>query len=63
MLNIGYSHPEVVEVEKKQAENFFHSSVNVVLYEYYIQLAKKLCEITPGDFSKKLCLLIVVQKQ
>jgi len=52
VLNIGYSHPEVVEVVKKQAGKFFHSSINVVLYESYIQLAKKLCEITPGDFSK-----------
>ena len=53
VLNIGYSHPEVVEVVKKQAEKFFHSSINVVLYESYIQLAKKLCEITPGNFEKK----------
>ena len=63
VLNIGFSHPEVVEVVKDQAENFFHSSINVVLYESYIQLAKKLCEITPGFLRKKLCLLIVVQKQ
>jgi len=53
VLNIGYSHPEVVEVVKKQVENFFHSSINVVLYESYIQLAKKLCEITPGNYKKK----------
>jgi len=53
VLNIGYSHPEVVEVVKDQAEKFFHSSINVVLYESYIQLAKKLCEITPGNFKKK----------
>jgi len=53
VLNIGYSHSEVVEVVKEQAEKFFHSSINVVLYESYIQLAKKLCEITPGNFRKK----------
>jgi len=53
VLSIGYSHPEVVEVVKGQAEKFFHSSINVVLYESYIQLAKKLCEITPGSFKKK----------
>ena len=53
VLNIGYSHPEVVEIVKDQAEKFFHSSINVVLYESYIQLAKKLCEITPGNFEKK----------
>lgn len=42
-----------MEVVKDQAEKFFHSSINVVLYESYIQLAKKLCEITPGNFKKK----------
>jgi 4-aminobutyrate aminotransferase/(S)-3-amino-2-methylpropionate transaminase len=53
VLNIGYSHPEVIEVVREQAGKFFHSSINVVLYESYIQLAKKLCEITPGSFKKK----------
>jgi len=53
VLNIGHSHPEVVEGVKEKAEKFFHSSINVVLYESYIQLAKKLCEITPGNFKKK----------
>jgi len=53
VLNIGYSHLEVVEVVKEQAEKFFHSSINVILYESYIRLAKKLCEITPGNFKKK----------
>ena len=53
VLNIGYSHPEVVEAAKEQAEKFFHSSINVILYESYVWLAKKLCEITPGNFKKK----------
>ena len=52
-LNIGYSHPEVVGVVKEQLENYFHSSINVVLYESYVRLAKKLCEITPGTCEKK----------
>jgi len=53
VLNIGYSHPEVVEAVKKQAEKFFHSSINILPYESYIKLAEKLNEITPGDFKKK----------
>lgn len=53
VLNIGYSHPEVVEVVKNQAENFFHTSINVVLYEQYARLAEKLNKIIPGDFEKK----------
>jgi 4-aminobutyrate aminotransferase/(S)-3-amino-2-methylpropionate transaminase len=50
---VGYSHPEVVAAVKRQAELFFHSSINVVLYETYVRLAKKLSEITPGSFEKK----------
>ena len=53
VLNIGYSHPEVVKAVKEQAENFFHSSINVLLYESYVKLAKKLSEICPGNFPKK----------
>lgn len=53
VLNIGYSHPEVVEAVKDQAEKYFHTSFSVFLNEPYLKLAKKLCEITPGDFPKK----------
>lgn len=53
VLNIGYSHPEVVEVVKEQAEKYFHTSINVVSYEQYGKLAEKLNNIIPGDFKKK----------
>jgi len=53
VLNIGYSVPEVVEAVKKQAEKYFHSSINVLLNEPYVLLAKKMNEITPGNFGKK----------
>ncbi len=53
VMNIGYSHPEVVEVVKDQAEKFFHTSINVVQYEQYIELAEKLNNMTPGNHPKK----------
>jgi len=53
VMNIGYSHPEVVAVVKEQAEKFFHTSINVVQYEQYIKLAEKLNKIVPGNFPKK----------
>lgn len=53
VLNIGYCHPEVVEVVKEQAEKYFHTSINVVLYEQYIKLAEKLNSLVPGNFEKK----------
>lgn len=53
VLNIGYSHPEVVEAVKEQTEKFFHTSINVIQYEQYIKLAEKLNKLVPGDFKKK----------
>lgn len=57
VLNVGYSHPDVIEEVKKQAEKFFHSSINVIQYENYFRLAEKLCEITPGDYEKAAILV------
>ena len=53
VLNIGYSHPEVVEAVKEQCDKYFHTSINVVLYEQYVRLAEKLNQLVPGDFPKK----------
>ena len=53
VLNIGYSNPEVIEAVKGQVEKFFHTSINVVQYEQYVQLAAKINAMAPGDFPKK----------
>lgn len=47
VLNIGYSHPEVVEAVKTQAEKYFHGMFNAVTHEGYVALAEKLCSIAP----------------
>jgi len=47
VLNIGYSHPEVIEAVKEQTEKFFHAMVNVIQYEQYTLLAEKMNEIAP----------------
>ncbi|SNS61355.1 4-aminobutyrate aminotransferase / (S)-3-amino-2-methylpropionate transaminase [Anaerovirgula multivorans] len=57
VLNIGYSHPEVVAAVKEQSDKFFHTSINVVLYEQYAKLAEKLNKLIPGDFKKKTMLV------
>jgi 4-aminobutyrate aminotransferase/(S)-3-amino-2-methylpropionate transaminase len=53
VLNIGYSHPEIVEAVKEQADKYFHAMINNVFYETYFQLAEKMNEIMPGDHAKK----------
>ncbi|WP_067927579.1 4-aminobutyrate--2-oxoglutarate transaminase [Alicyclobacillus shizuokensis] len=56
-LNIGSAHPEVVQVVQEQAAKLFHTCVHVTLNQPYLELAKKLCEITPITGSKKALLL------
>lgn len=53
VLNIGYSHPEVVAVVREQSERYFHSSINIVHYPEYILLAAKLNKIIPIPGKKK----------
>ena len=55
-LNVGHTHPKVTQAVKDQVEKFLHPGFNVMMYEGYIKLAKKLCEITPGDFDKQAVL-------
>lgn len=54
VLNIGFSHPEVVEAVKAQAEKYFHGMFNVVTHEGYVALAEKLSSIAPvkGETKK-----------
>ena len=51
--NVGHCAEKVVAAIKEQAEQCIHTCFHVVMYEPYIELAKRLNEITPGDFPKK----------
>lgn len=53
VLNIGHSHPEVIEAVKVQSEKFFHGMVNIVTHEGYIKLAEKMNSIVPVRGDKK----------
>src|SRR5699024_8663521 len=55
-INVGHNHPKVNEAVKAQIDQFIHPGFNVIMYESYIELAEKLCEITPGDFPKQAAL-------
>lgn len=46
-LNVGSSHPEVVQAVQEQAVKFMHTCVHVTLNEPYVQLAEQLCVIAP----------------
>ena len=53
VLNIGYSHPEIVEAVKAQSEKYFHGMFNIVTHEGYVALAEKLAAIVPVKGDKK----------
>ena len=57
VTNLGHAEPSVVAAAKEQADKFFHTSINVVAYEGYVEVAKRLNERAPGRFAKKTFLV------
>ncbi|WP_148862926.1 4-aminobutyrate--2-oxoglutarate transaminase [Marinobacter fonticola] len=57
VLNVGHRHPKVVAAVKAQLDKLMHTCQTVMPYAPYVQLAEKLCKITPvtGD-SAKACM-------
>ncbi len=53
VMNVGHSHPKVVAAIKDQAEKFTHTCFMVVPYAHVVELADRLCGLTPGTFPKK----------
>ncbi len=52
-MNVGHSHPRVVQAVKAQLERFTHTCFQVTMYEPYLRLAESITAIVPGDFPKK----------
>jgi 4-aminobutyrate aminotransferase/(S)-3-amino-2-methylpropionate transaminase len=46
-LNVGHSHPRVVEAAQQQLERFSHTDFTIVPYEVYVELAERLIGIAP----------------
>lgn len=57
VMNIGHSHPKVLEAVKAQIDEFQHLCFAVGMNETYIQIAEKLNEIAPGTSAKKTFLV------
>ncbi len=51
-LNVGHSHPRVVEAAQEQLEKFSHTDFTIVPYEIYVQLAERLCDLAPIKNAK-----------
>ena len=54
VLNVGHTHPALVEAVKNQAEKYFHGMFNIVTHEGYVELAEKLGARVPvkGSHNK-----------
>ncbi|MFQ5892426.1 MAG: acetyl ornithine aminotransferase family protein [Candidatus Methanofastidiosia archaeon] len=55
VCNVGHCHPKIVEAIKNQSEKLIHISSDFY-NPLQVELAKKLSEITPGDYEKKVFL-------
>ncbi len=55
--NIGHCNEEVIKAVQDQIQKYIHTCFHIVMYESYIELAKKLNAITPGTFPKKTMLV------
>ncbi|WP_026396249.1 aspartate aminotransferase family protein [Acetobacterium malicum] len=54
VLNIGYSHPEIVAAVQAQSEKYFHGMFNIVTHEGYVELAETMNAIVPVRGAEKM---------
>lgn len=54
VLNVGHCHPRVTAAAKAQMDKLMHFAGTDFYYRPQVDLARKLCEITPGHFDKKV---------
>jgi 4-aminobutyrate aminotransferase/(S)-3-amino-2-methylpropionate transaminase len=47
VLNVGHTHPRVVEAVQEQAAKFLHTDFTIVPYEVYVTLAERLLALAP----------------
>lgn len=53
VVNVGHCNDMVVAAIKDQADRFLHTCFHIVMYEPYVELARRLNALTPGDFEKR----------
>ena len=46
-LNVGHSHPRLVEAAQEQLARFSHTDFTIIPYETYVALAERLLELAP----------------
>jgi 4-aminobutyrate aminotransferase/(S)-3-amino-2-methylpropionate transaminase len=52
-MNVGHSHPKVIQAVIDQVQRFTHTDFSVVPYAPYIELARRLSALAPGPTPKQ----------
>jgi 4-aminobutyrate aminotransferase / (S)-3-amino-2-methylpropionate transaminase / 5-aminovalerate transaminase len=53
-LNVGHSHPRVVEAVHEQVDHFLHTDFTIIPYENYVGLGERLAELVPISGEKRV---------
>jgi len=53
VIALGHGNPRALEAAEQQLRKFTHTLFTVTPYELYIEVSRRLTELTPGDFEKK----------
>jgi 4-aminobutyrate aminotransferase/(S)-3-amino-2-methylpropionate transaminase len=56
--NIGHRHPAIVEAVKEQADRYLHQCFIVGSYEPYIEVCRRLAELSPSGDGEKRSILV-----
>ncbi len=56
-LNGGHTPEAVVRAVQEQAERYMHQCFSIAMYEPYIEVCKRICDLHPGTFAKKAMLV------
>ncbi|MBS7577331.1 MULTISPECIES: aspartate aminotransferase family protein [unclassified Enterococcus] len=51
VLNVGYSHPKVIEAVQAQSTKYFHAMVNIATHPEYLALGKRLAALAPTKYQ------------
>ncbi len=55
-MNVGHSHPLVLDAAHRQLDKLTHTSFQVAGYESYLRLAARIASLAPGAGSQKVIL-------
>ncbi|MBA3374875.1 MAG: 4-aminobutyrate--2-oxoglutarate transaminase [Gaiellaceae bacterium] len=56
--NLGHRHPAVVEAVKEQAERFLHQCFVVGTYEPYVEVCRRLADVSPCGAGEQRSMLV-----